>query len=110
MKDKYIEVIVKEPNGVFELRAIENKLSELQKLVGGYIEVVSHNGYIVLADEEGKLKGCEPNLRIGCKNIVGTIVILSMSNGNFRSIKVKDLAEFINDFNNGTIRGWHESK
>ena len=110
MKNKYIDVLVKEPKSVFELRKVENKLSELQKLVGGYIEVVSYNGYVVLADEEGKLKGDESNLRIGGRDIVGTIVVLSMSNGNFRSIKAKDLVEFINDFNNGTIRGWHESK
>jgi hypothetical protein len=54
MKNKYIDVLVKEPKSIFELRKVENKLSELQKLVGGYIEVVSYNGYVVLADEEGK--------------------------------------------------------
>lgn len=38
------------------------QLDELQAIVGGYIEVVGiHNGYLIVCDEEGKLKGKERN-------------------------------------------------
>lgn len=38
------------------------QLEELQKIVGGYIEIINlFNGKILVVNEEGKLKGLEQN-------------------------------------------------
>ena len=59
-------------------------LSELQALVGGYIEMVRIPGdagkRVLFVDEEGKLKGLKPNVRashLAGQLIVGNAVLCS---------------------------------
>lgn len=44
-----------------EIVDIENTLPALQDVVGGYIETVSFGKYLVVCDEEGRLKGKPEN-------------------------------------------------
>lgn len=58
-------------NGKLEVKEIENTLEELQKIVGGYIEVpflsraFNDNGIDVIINEEGKfIDDCKPEIAI----------------------------------------------
>jgi hypothetical protein len=58
-------------NNNFEVREIKNTLEELQKIVGGYIEipflsrVFNDNGIDVIINEEGKfIEDCKPQIAI----------------------------------------------
>lgn len=54
-----ISVLLVEPGKKPEMIEIENKLEEMQKAVGGYIEIADFfgDGAIIICNEEGKLKG-----------------------------------------------------
>lgn len=58
-------------NGKFETKEIQNELEDLQKIVGGYIEVpfltetFRNNGIDVIINEEGKfIEGLRPEIAI----------------------------------------------
>jgi hypothetical protein len=58
-------------NNKFEEKEINNKLEELQKIVGGYIEIpfisetLYNNGIDIIINEEGKfIEGCKPEIAI----------------------------------------------
>lgn len=58
-------------NNKFEVKEIENTLEELQKIVGGYIEipflsrVFADNGIDVIINDEGKfIEDCKPEIAI----------------------------------------------
>jgi hypothetical protein len=57
--------IIKTTGEVFETQpknGTDFSLEELQKIVGGYIEVVSlHDGRLIVCDEQGKCKGKDRN-------------------------------------------------
>ena len=58
-----MKIIFKAPGRVPEIRNIDGSLKTLQELVGGNIEPITlHNGMVILCDEEGKLRGKEPNI------------------------------------------------
>lgn len=58
-----VKVIQKKVNDVFRQVEIDNSLEAMQKLVGGYIEVVHmFDNVCMVCNEEGKLMGLEPNL------------------------------------------------
>ena len=56
-----MKVIIKEPGKKPELRDIENTLETLQKLVGGYIETHTRKDYVLICNEEGRIRHMEPN-------------------------------------------------
>lgn len=71
---KKIQVLVVRPGekGVMEMH--ETTLEAQQKLVGGYIQMIGFgDGIAMICDEEGKLKGYEPNFAIPGDMIVGTV-------------------------------------
>jgi hypothetical protein len=58
-------------NNKFEVKEIENTLEELQKIVGGYIEIpflsrtFNNNGIDVIINDEGKfIEDCKPEIAI----------------------------------------------
>lgn len=58
-----VKVIQKKVNDVFRQVEIDNSLEAMQKLVGGYVEVVyMFDNVFMVCNEEGKLMGLEPNL------------------------------------------------
>ena len=73
-----------------EIREIENDLETLQRIVGGRIEVVrmpfSEDIYIIL-DEEGKLKGYDPNILFMRGDvIVGTVIFVASTDEDFTDL------------------------
>lgn len=73
-------------NGNFETKEITNELQDLQKIVGGYIEVpflsetLRENGIDVIINEEGKfIEGLRPEIAIVDRN---TNQVLDVVMGN----------------------------
>ena len=73
-------------NGNFETKEIANELEDLQKIVGGYIEVpfltetFTKNGIDVIINEEGKfIEGLRPEIAIVDRN---TNQVLDVVMGN----------------------------
>lgn len=70
-----IKVLVKKPGKLPEIKWLDNNLKTLQETVGGYIETVTlENGLLLICNEDGKLQGLPPNIRIGGDVIVGTVI------------------------------------
>lgn len=67
-----------EPLGDLEQVEVKNDLHELQRIVGGYIEIVSFAGgnpnTVIILDEEGKLKHKTPCAIWRGDVLVGTIL------------------------------------
>lgn len=54
--------IIKTNGEIIDLEDKELQLEQMQKVVGGYIEIVRlKNGWLVVCNEEGKLIGLEEN-------------------------------------------------
>ena len=83
-KKATIRVIVKEPGMAPEWRIIPNELEALQREVDGYIEVVRFaEDAAMIVNEEGKLRGLEPNFRFGIDMIVGTAILVGVDGEEF---------------------------
>ena len=89
-----IKAIIKRPDEEFgHIVNISCTLENLQKIVGGKIETLYlGRGTILIANEEGKLLGLEPNFRIGCGNfadvIVGTAIVVGQNGDDFGDIPI----------------------
>lgn len=105
---KNIKVIVLEVGKKAEIRTIVNSLETLQKTVGGWLELVhlDRNGrpeqrrVAILVDEEGYLKQLPFNIRLAGLDIVGTIVISGIRNGEFISLtkaQLRDIKELLGE-------------
>ena len=83
-----IRVIIKRPDEEFgHIAYIMNTLESLQAKVGGFIEVVRLTPKVaIICNEEGKLRGMDPNMRIDGTLLVGTIVIAGIDGEEFGSI------------------------
>lgn len=83
-----MRAVYKQPCHVPEVIDVPNELRPLQKLVGGYIEVVRlTDGFILICNEEGKLKGLEPNIFLisgtNVDEVVGPILIVKDAGEEF---------------------------
>ena len=84
---------------------IENTLEALQREVGGYIEVVNlGDNYVLICDEEGKLKGLNTitlmlrNKKGQLEEIVGDCLILKVAkNGDFKGLNKTEIEYFLNN-------------
>lgn len=103
MEDKkIIKVLVKEPYKSPYVKEIEDKLKNLQEIVGGYIECVEMpnvNGVDLYVNEEGKLEGQLGNFWLpeyeDC--VVGTCFMVgSNDEGELESITDKQIKECCN--------------
>lgn len=80
-----IRAIIKRPDEEFgHVTNISDTLENLQKTVGGNIECVSFSNFVILCNEDGKLKGLPFNMRIGTFDVlVGTIIVLGVDGEEF---------------------------
>ena len=76
-----IKVLKVEPKKEPEVIEIEDTLKNLQELVGGYIEYVFpfNDDVAIIDNEEGKLIGLEPNRRLQDDVLVGTFLIVGVT-------------------------------
>ena len=91
-----IKVIVKNPGQAPRKRTIPNELESLQKIVGGYIEVVTTADDLgIICNEEGKLKGLPYNCTIEGEDYVGPIIVVGLDDFEFTScpIETKEFKE-----------------
>lgn len=79
-----MKAIRKDPGKFPEVVDIPNELEDLQKAVGGYIEVYQvSTDLAILCDEEGKLKGEEYNCTLLGEDFVGTILLVGLDEPEF---------------------------
>ena len=85
-----IRAIIKRPDEKYgHVTNISPTLENLQKTVGGYIEPVSFDGWVILCNENGKLEGLPVNMRLGNVDVlVGTIVVLGTEGEEFTDCPV----------------------
>ena len=70
-----IKVLIKDPGLPARFLTIPNDLKTLQGIVDGYIEIVTVDDICVVCNEEGKIRGMQPNITFGGHDFVGTIVM-----------------------------------
>ena len=88
-----------EPGKAPETVTIPNTLEAAQKMVGGYIEVISLNDACLVCNEEGKLIGLEGNRRLGNDIITGTFFLAGCTDdGDFCSLTPEQLERFTQRF------------
>lgn len=88
-----MEVLYKKPGEAPVVLQIHSSLSELQELVGGYIEIVKLGEDIaIICNEEGKLKGLEANFYVEAIDdiIVGPAVFCRIEGEELASIGSND--------------------
>lgn len=85
-----IKAIIKRPDEEFgHMTNISKRLENLQNTVGGYIECVSPDPRIVIiCNEEGKLIGLEPNMKIPGDVLCGTIIVAGVSGDEFDDVPI----------------------
>lgn len=92
MKQGEIRVIVKKPADITgKVCIIPNTLEKLQELVGGYIECITMDGYVLICDEEGLLKHRTPNIMPDgfIQPIVGPVVVAGIDDEEFCDCPLK---------------------
>ena len=86
-----IKVLIKRPGEPPRSVWISDTLENLQRTVGGYIEIVTlQRGLVVICDEEGRLKGKPYNCTVRGVSFVGDIVIAGQEG--------EELADYPTDF------------
>lgn len=93
-----IKVIVKKPGKSPYEAFIKNELKEYQAIVGGYIEVVPYNNFLLVCNEEGKLLSLTPNFFFGNDLICGTVFFVAEDGENFASLDDKQIKYLMDKF------------
>jgi len=81
-----IKVIIKRPGEAAFEATIANELETLQRWVGGYIEacMLSTSPRVALiCNEEGRIVGLTPNVRMNGEIFVGTILLAGVKGDEF---------------------------
>ena len=90
-----MKILIVEPGQTPRHADISHTLQDMQQVVGGYIEVIHpfDDPVALVCDEEGKLKGYEPNRAIAGKDIiVGTFFLAGVAEENLTDLP-DDLTE-----------------
>lgn len=91
-----MRIVTKKPGLPSEVVDIENELKALQGIVGSPIEIVGyHAPLLIICDEEGKLKGKEPNIRYGADCIAGTLIITAAQGEDLRGLTEAEICEAV---------------
>ena len=97
-----MKVIIKNVNENPIITEIENTLEDLQKVVGGYIEIVPtglySEGIVAICNEEGKFMGLKPNMRIGYDIICGNMLFVGTKGEDFTDLTDKQIMLVLDSF------------
>lgn len=97
MENKRIKILLIKAEGPAEVRYVRNELSDLQKLVGGYIEPMAFSAnMVIVCDEEGLLKGKQQNPAY--KSVCGDFFICNTEGDEFTSLTDNDIRNLRNLF------------
>lgn len=103
-----IKVIIKKPDEEFgRLVEVENELEVFQNIVGGYIETTGYKNLVIICNEEGKLRGLEPNILLGKDMLVGTVIVCGASGDEFSDVPI-DFKKWEQIVNMSGTRVWKE--
>lgn len=100
-------VLVVEPGEEPYVKEIGAELEDLQREVGGYLEVVSYyydEPVAIICDETGKIRGKEPNRALRDKNgrvydvICGTFLVAGVGEEDFSSLDPRLIEKFTEHF------------
>ena len=96
MKKSTIKVIAKQPKQPPELREMPNTLKDFQAFIGGYIETVTFDFYVLIVDEEGRLKNLPENIKHPhlFAPIVGNLIICGHDGEEFSDID-EDISDLL---------------
>jgi len=84
-----IKVCIKEPGGAPRCVCVSEELSNLQKIVGGYIETVTiAKDLVVICNEEGRLMGLPHCCDICGIQFVGPIILAGVRRDELTDIPV----------------------
>lgn len=94
--------MVKKPGEAPCIQWINNDLTALQKIVGGYIETITIHGLgekgdktaVVICNEEGKLRGLPYNCKIMGEPIVGNLLICGGDGEEFADLPLTIMQAF----------------
>ena len=94
-----INVVVCEPGTSPKPMLISNTLEEMQNIVGGYIETYTFaEDACVICNEEGRLLGLSPSIKVAGTEFVGTCIIAGIDGDVFCDLPIKKLdASFFNN-------------
>ena len=94
-----MKVVIVEPGKPGYVKDIEDKLENLQQIVGGYIEAITLKpGVVLVCNEEGKIKGLPINRDIGFDYICGTFFICGTKGEDFASLNDIQVETYLNAF------------
>lgn len=84
-----MKAIKQEPGKPAVMIEVENDLHALQREVGGYIQAVAiERGSCVLCDEDGRIKGLEPNCIVDGIDYCGTILVVGTKGEEFTDCQI----------------------
>lgn len=93
-------IVIKEPGKEAYSKKIMDELGEYHLIIGGTLESVSFDkNQILLCDDEGKLKGLEPNLLVPGDVIVGPVIVVGTEGEEFRSLTPEEVTKAIKRLN-----------
>ncbi len=99
-----ITIVTKEPGKEAYSKKIMDELGEYHLIIGGTLESVSFDkNQILLCDDEGKLKGLEPNLLVPGDVIVGPVIVVGTEGEEFRSLTPEEVTKAIKRLNDYSI-------
>lgn len=87
-----MKVIVKEVGKNPQVKEIEDDLKVYREIVEGHIEVVPlFKDVVIICNEEGKLQGKAPNIKLNHDIVVGNIVVVGTYGEEFRGLTEGEL-------------------
>ncbi|MBQ3329963.1 MAG: DUF3846 domain-containing protein [Ruminococcus sp.] len=96
------DVFIKRPGEVPRHVTMSLRLENLQRYVGGYIEVVNiTSDFAIICDEEGRLKNKPYNCTICNCSFVGDIIFVGIDGEEFTSVPIS-----FKDFKHAFPRLW----
>lgn len=85
-----IKAIIKRPDEEYgHMTYISDSLENLQRIVGGYLEMLAiDEENVLIVNEEGKLMNLEKNFKIPGDVIVGEVIITGYKDGELTDVTV----------------------
>lgn len=94
-----MKAIIKEPGQLPVQKEIKGTLGDLQKIVDGYIEMVTliPDRLVMICNEDGFYRQLPKNLHILNQDILGTVVFLGVNGEELDDIKQTDADVLMSD-------------
>lgn len=77
-------------------------ITQMQSLVGGYVEIIYAGPLALVCDEEGRCKGKQPSVRLGFTTLVGTVLVGKMTDEGLCCVSLEEINKAERDY--GVVR------